>query len=110
MKEYQGDTPLKITTAVEMAAEWEHEIVAVGVRHQNVLNAYAEAFREYLPNRPLFIVTGSTKTFAQRRALRKTLRDSGNGILLCTQQVLRVVSRLVKELRGKRTVKVWGNK
>ena len=32
MKEYQGDTPLKITTAVEMAAEWEHEIVAVGVR------------------------------------------------------------------------------
>ena len=29
MKEYQGDTPLKITTAVEMAAEWEHEIVAV---------------------------------------------------------------------------------
>lgn len=88
MKEYQGDTPLKITTAVEMAAEWEHEIVAVGVRHQNVLNAYAEAFREYLPNRPLFIVTGSTKTFAQRRALRKTLRDSGNGILLCTQQSL----------------------
>ena len=88
MKEYQGDTPLKITTAVEMAAEWEHEIVAVGVRHQNVLNAYAEGFREYLPNRPLFIVTGSTKTFAQRRALRKTLRDSGNGILLCTQQSL----------------------
>ena len=88
MKEYQGDTPLKITTAVEMAAEWEHEIVAVGVRHQNVLNAYAKAFREYLPNRPLFIVTGSTKTFAQRRALRKTLRDSGNGILLCTQQSL----------------------
>ena len=88
MKEYQGDTPLKITTAVEMAAEWEHEIVAVGVRHQNVLNAYAKAFREYLPNRPLFIVTGSTKTFAQRRALWKTLRDSGNGILLCTQQSL----------------------
>ena len=88
MKEYQGDTPLKITTAVEMAAEWKHEIVAVGVRHQNVLNAYAKAFREYLPNRPLFIVTGSTKTFAQRRALWKTLRDSGNGILLCTQQSL----------------------
>lgn len=88
LKEYNGGTPLKIMTAVEMAAEWENEIVAIGVRHQNVLNAYAEAFREYLPNRPLFIVTGSTKTFAQRRALRKTLRDSGNGILLCTQQSL----------------------
>ena len=88
LKEYNGGTPLKIMTAVEMAAGWENEIVAIGVRHQNVLNAYAEAFREYLPNRPLFIVTGSTKTFAQRRALRKTLRDSGNGLLLCTQQSL----------------------
>lgn len=88
VKEYEGDTPLKIMTAVEMAAQWGSEIVAIGVRHQNVLDAYAEAFREYLPDRPLFTVTGSTKTFAQRRALRKTLRDSGNGILLCTQQSL----------------------
>lgn len=88
LAEYAGDTPLKIMAAVEMSAEWKDEIVAIGVRHQNVLNAYAEAFHEYLPNRPLFIVTGSTKTFAQRRALRKTLRDSGNGILLCTQQSL----------------------
>ncbi len=88
LKEYYGDTPLKIMTAVEMAAQWEQEIVAIGVRHQNVLNAYAKAFREYLPDRPLFTVTGSTRTFAQRRALRKTLRDSGNGILLCTQQSL----------------------
>ena len=86
--EYHGDTPLKIMTAVEMAAQWEQEIVAIGVRHKDVLNAYAVAIQEYLPDRPLFIVTGSTKTFAQRRALRKTLRDSGNGILLCTQQSL----------------------
>ena len=71
-----------------MASQWENEIVAIGVRHLNVLNAYAAAIREYLPDRPLFTVTGSTKTFAQRRALRKTLRDSGNGILLCTQQSL----------------------
>ena len=88
LKEYAGGTPLKIMAAVEMSAQWEDEIVAVGVRHQNVLDAYAEAFREYLPGRPLFTVTGSTRTFAQRRALRKTLRDSGNGILLCTQQSL----------------------
>ena len=88
LKEYTGDTPLKIMAAVEMSAEWENEIVAIGVRHQTVLDAYAAAFREYLPNRPLFLVTGSTKTFAQRRALRKTLRESGNGILLCTQQSL----------------------
>ena len=88
LKEYKGDTPLKIMAAVEMTAQWEHEIVAIGVRHQNVLDAYAAAIREYLPGRPLFTVTGSTRTFAQRRALRRTLRDSGNGILLCTQQSL----------------------
>ena len=88
MREYTGGTPLKLIAAVEMAAQWPDEIVAVGVRHKDILDAYAAAFREYLPERELFLVTGSTKTFAQRRALRKTLRDSGSGILLCTQQSL----------------------
>ena len=74
--------------AVDMAAQWENEIVAVGVRHKVVLDAYAEAFRTYLPDRPLFVVTGSTTSFAQRRALRKKLRESRDGILLCTQQSL----------------------
>ena len=53
-----------------------------------VLDAYAAALRKAFPNRPLFIVTGATTTFAKRRALRQTLRESGNGILLCTQQSL----------------------
>ena len=88
VKEYGGDTPVKIMAAVELAAGWKNEIVAIGVRHKAVLDSYAEAIREYLPDRPLFIVTGSTTTFAKRRALRQTLRDSGNGILLCTQQSL----------------------
>lgn len=88
LKEYKGDTPLKIMAAVEMAAQWDSEIVAIGVRHQNVLEAYAEAIRSYIPDRPLFTVTGSTWTFKQRRALRKSLKESGNGILLCTQQSL----------------------
>lgn len=88
VNEYEGDTPVKIMAAVELAAEWKDEIVAVGVRHKVVLDAYAKAFKEYLPDRPLFIVTGSTTTFAKRRALRQTLHDSRNGILLCTQQSL----------------------
>ena len=88
LSEYTGDTPVKILTAVEMAAQWPNEIVAIGVRHKVVLDRYAEAFRELLPDRPLFIVTGATVSFAKRRTLRKTLRDSGNGILLCTQQSL----------------------
>lgn len=85
--EYTGGTPMKILTAVEMIAEMEDEIVAVGVRHKVVLESYKKAFEEYLPDRPLFIVTGAT-TFAKRKALRKTLRESRNGILLCTQQSL----------------------
>lgn len=66
-------------------------IFGVGQRTQDiyvVLDAYAAALREAFPNRPLFIVTGATTTFAKRRALRQTLRESGNGILLCTQQSL----------------------
>ena len=62
--------------------------MAIGVRHKNVLDAYAAAIQAAIPDRPLFIVTGSTTTFAKRRALRKTLRESQNGILLCTQQSL----------------------
>ena len=63
-------------------------IVAVGVRHAVILNAYADAIRKAMPDRPLFLVTGATTSFAKRRALRKTLRESKNGILLCTQQSL----------------------
>lgn len=88
LAEYQGGTPVKIRKAVEMAQRWENEIVAIGVRHKVVLDAYAEAIQGAMPDRPLFLVTGSTTSFAKRRALRKTLRESGNGILLCTQQSL----------------------
>ncbi len=86
--EYKGDTPVKILTAVEMAACWDSECVAIGVRHKAVLDSYARAFRELLPDRPLFVVTGSTTSFAKRRALHDELKASGNGILLCTQQSL----------------------
>lgn len=88
LDEYQGDTPVKILRAVELVSQWPDEIVAIGVRHKVVLDAYAEALQKRLPERPLFVVTGATTSFAKRRALRKTLRDSGNGVLLCTQQSL----------------------
>lgn len=88
LTEYTGDTPVKVITAVEMVAGWPDEIVAIGVRHKAVLQSYAAALRKYLPERPLFIVTGSEVSFARRRTLRKTLKASKNGILLCTQQSL----------------------
>lgn len=88
VQEYCGDTPVKVMTAVEMIALWENEIVAIGVRHKNVLASYEKAIREYLPERQLFVVTGSNTSFAKRRALHQTLKTSKNGILLCTQQSL----------------------
>jgi len=86
--EYTGDIPIKILSVIELAAQWEDQVIAVGVRHKVVLDSYAKAFKEFFPERPLFIVTGSTTTFAKRRVLRKTLLESNNGILLCTQQSL----------------------
>lgn len=88
VREYSGYTPVKIQKVVEMISEWDNEIVAIGVRHKVVLDSYVRAIEEACPGRPVFVVTGTATTFAKRRALRQTLRDSGNGILLCTQQSL----------------------
>lgn len=88
VSEYTGTLPGKLRKVLEMAGQWSDEIVAIGVRHKVVLEAYQEALKAAFPDRPLFIVTGSTTTFAKRRALRQTLKESGNGILLCTQQSL----------------------
>ena len=88
VSEYSGELPGKLRRTIQLTGSWAEEIVAIGVRHTVVLDAYAAALREAFPNRPLFIVTGAMTTFAKRRALRQTLRESGNGILLCTQQSL----------------------
>lgn len=47
LQEYSGETPVKILTAVEMAASWPDEYVAIGVRHKVVLDSYVKAFQEY---------------------------------------------------------------
>lgn len=86
--EYIGGTPNKIRKVLSMTEKWDSEIIAIGVRHKVVLEAYKTAIEEQFPDRPLFVVTGESTSFAKRRALRKTLRESGNGILLCTQQSL----------------------
>lgn len=85
---HSNDTPVKIAEVVSMLQNLDDQIVAIGVRHKAVVDAYAAAIREVMPDRPLFVVTGATTTLSKRRALRKTLRESKNGILLCTQQSL----------------------
>ena len=87
--EYAGtEAPVKIQTVCNMVEEWYDKIVVIGVRHKAVVEAYAEEIRKRFPARKLFIGTGSTTTLAGRRRLKRTLKESGNGILLCTQQCL----------------------
>ena len=88
MSEYVGGVPVKIQKVLSMIEDWDDQIVAIGVRHIPVLEEYKKAISEAFPDRPLFVVTGGNTTFAKRRALRKTLKESGTGILLCTQQSL----------------------
>ena len=86
--EYTGGVPTKLRKIVELVGQFEDEIVAIGVRHKVVLDSYKAALEKSFPDRRIFAVTGETTSFAQRRKLRKTLKESGNGILLCTQQSL----------------------
>lgn len=88
LDEYSGGLPVKLQKVVDMVEQWPDEIVAIGVRHKIVVDAYAQAIQERFPDRPVFIVTGTTMSLAKRRKLRRTLRESGNGILICTQQSL----------------------
>lgn len=89
VEEYDStDLPVKLKKVCDMVAEWNDEVVVIGVRHKNVVEAYAEAIRQRFPERKLFTVTGSTTTLAGRRKLKKSLKESGNGIMVCTQQCL----------------------
>ena len=81
-------TPTKILKVCNMVEEFGDEIVVIGVRHKIVVDAYADELRRRFPKRKLFVVTGSTTTLAKRRKLKSALKESGNGILLCTQQCL----------------------
>ncbi len=83
-----NEAPVKIKKVMSMLSEMNDQIVAIGVRHKSVVDAYAKEIRKCFPNRKLFVVTGSTTTLAARKALKEVLRKSGNGILLCTQQSL----------------------
>lgn len=82
------EAPAKLRKVCDMLAEWPDEIAVIGVRHKIVVDAYAAEIRKRFPYRPLFVVTGSTTTLAGRRKLKRSLKESGNGILLCTQQCL----------------------
>ncbi|GAA4880356.1 hypothetical protein GCM10023310_70700 [Paenibacillus vulneris] len=87
-KEYLGGTPNKFKDVLSMLGKWNNECVAIGVRHIKTVNAYAAAIRAKYPDRPLYIITGDRVNLNKRKEIVKALRQSGNGILLSTQQSL----------------------
>ena len=63
--------------------------VAIGVRQNNIVRAYAQAARQAFPGRPVFTVTGSEMQPRQRKNLVcGRFEDYDNSILICTQQSL----------------------
>lgn len=87
LSEYTGGVPTKISKIIDMIGEIPDETIAIGVRHLDVLEVYKEALEDAFPDRQIFVVSGKM-SFANRKKLRKTLKESKNGILLCTQQSL----------------------
>lgn len=63
--------------------------VAIGVRQNNIVRAYAKAAQKAFPDRPVFTITGSDYQPHQRRELiYGRFEDFDNAILVCTQQSL----------------------
>ena len=87
MKEYHSEMESsKVQKMLETIGTWENERVAIGVRHVDVVHAYARYIRKVFPDRPLFIITGGGASFKRRREVVKELAKTNNGILLSTQQ------------------------
>lgn len=79
----------KLEAIFEEIRKIPHKRVAIGVRQNNIVRAYAQAARQAFPNRPVFTVTGSEMQPRQRKNLVcGRFEDYDNSILICTQQSL----------------------
>lgn len=88
LKEYKGALPEKFKAVLSLVRRHGSECIAIGVRHINVANAYADAVRAAFPDRPVFLITGKEATLRKRKEIVKKLKDTENGILISTQQSL----------------------
>lgn len=88
-KDYNSITmPSKAVKTLKMLNKWNNEIVAIGCTHIKTVNLYSKYIKEQFPDRPLFIITGDSTTLKRRKEIIKQLKETKNGILLCTQQSL----------------------
>lgn len=89
MREYtSNELPTKIKKVIDMLREWKGERVAIGVRHEAALEAYANAICDAMPDRPLFAVSGKRASLDKRKRMVPELKNHPDAILLCTQQSL----------------------
>ncbi|MGG3890330.1 DEAD/DEAH box helicase [Metabacillus fastidiosus] len=85
---YSSEMPSKAIKTLNMISKWNNEIVAIGCTHIKTVELYANYIRNQFPNRPLYIVTGDKTSLNKRKKIIKELKESKNGILICTQQSL----------------------
>lgn len=76
----------KVPALLDYAHARPDEWIAVGTTHVNVAASYARHLEQEFPDREVFLVTGASASLAQRRQVIADLKESGNGILVCTQQ------------------------
>ena len=87
-REYEGGKPSKVVKMLALLDEWKGQQVAIGVRHINVVHAYAAQIRGAFPKRPLFVITGDRVTLKKRLQLVEQMKQHPDAILICTQQSL----------------------
>ena len=90
MRDYEG-SPItgKLQAIFSKIEQSPGKRIAIGVRQNNIVRAYAAAVRQYFPGRPVFVVTGSELQPHQRRDLiYGRFEDFEDSILICTQQSL----------------------
>ena len=88
IKEYRGNKITnKFKKVLNLINKYDERIV-IGVRHIQNVYAYKEVIQECFPSRPIFIVTGAETTLNQRKEVINQLKETANGILICTQQSL----------------------
>ena len=83
---YSEELPSKYKEVLKMVNIWQNAYVAIGCRSLKEVDCYYNMLIENT-DRKIFVITGST-SMQERKNIVKELKETGNGILLSTQQSL----------------------
>lgn len=88
-REYQSSSiPSKATETLRMLTKWNNEHVVIGCTHIKTVNIYSSYIKKQFPDRQLFVITGDSTNLNKRKEILNQLKETKNGILICTQQSL----------------------